>query len=98
MAFEVLISEAAEADIIEAFGFYKRENNAVTAGFKRAITDAVKHIRKYPLAFQIRYEDVRILFVEKFPFGIHFIIRKNEILILAVFHTSMNPDNWKRGG
>jgi len=33
-------------------------------------------------------------FLKKFPYGVHFNIIENEIIIVAVFHTSQSPKKW----
>jgi hypothetical protein len=49
------------------------------------------------LACEVRYENFRIVYLKKFPFGIHFKYdeKKNLIEIYSVFHTSRDPEIWK---
>ncbi len=54
----------------------------------------VRHIQKNPLKIQIRYEQIRVSFLKKFPYGIHFNVTENIILIIAVFHTAVDPKKW----
>lgn len=51
-------------------------------------------IKLNPLLFQVKYTSVRVAFLHKFPFGIHFIIKDDSVIILAVFHTIFNPSKW----
>lgn len=45
----------------------------------------------------MRYESFRIIYLKKFPFGIHYFYdkEKNAIEIYSIFHTSRNPEQWK---
>lgn len=65
--------------------------------FLKEIKKEVNQILKNPLAYEIRYADIRIAYVKKFPYGIHFeyLELENQVNILAVLHTSRNPKIWK---
>jgi plasmid stabilization system protein ParE len=60
------------------------------------LVEIIKAIAQNPAIFQVRYREVRIAFLNKFPFGVHFKIDANRetIVILAVLHTSQNPQIW----
>ena len=94
MKYTILISEAAEKDMREAFLWYEQQVPKLGEKFKGQVSKKVGIIGVKPLLFQVRYNEVRIVFLEKFPYGIHYIIRDTSIIILAVFHTSLNPQNW----
>jgi len=51
-------------------------------------------ILNLPLGYQIRYRDVRIKFIRRFPYGIHYLVEPGHIIIIAVFHTSKSPSKW----
>ncbi|WP_092173653.1 type II toxin-antitoxin system RelE/ParE family toxin [Cyclobacterium xiamenense] len=63
--------------------------------FEENVYQAVNNIQNNPLKFQIRYGSTRISFLRKFPYGIHFQINDNQILILAIFHTSQDSEKWE---
>lgn len=33
--------------------------------------------------------------VSRFPFGVHYKLEENKIIILGVFHTSRSPKHWE---
>jgi len=43
---------------------------------------------------QIRYNQTRVAFLQQFPYGVHFNLIENEIIIFAVFNTSQSPKKW----
>jgi plasmid stabilization system protein ParE len=94
MDYKVIISEAAEYDIEQAFEWYELQKSSLGNSYKTNILKAMESIQKNPFKVQVRYKDVRIFFLKKFPYGIHFNINENIILIIAVFHTSKNPNRW----
>jgi hypothetical protein len=62
---------------------------------KKQVTKTIQNIKKNPLKFETRYQQNRITFTKKFPYGIHFTISNKTITIVAVFHTSQNPNIWE---
>lgn len=40
----------------------------------------------HPLHYQERYKEIRIAFLEGFPYGIHFLLEKDEIKIIKILH------------
>ena len=62
--------------------------------FENSISRSISDLKLNPLAFQVRYKDVRILFLKNFPIGIHYIVNGNKVLVIAVFHTSMDSEKW----
>lgn len=96
MTYFVEISEAAEDDIEEAFLWYEDQKNNLGYSFEDHVNKAVDSIQNNPLKTQIRYSNTRVFFLKKFPFGIHFQVNEQEkfILIVAVFHTSRDPEKW----
>lgn len=63
----------------------KRVENEIRLGFKT--------IAENPESFQTRYFQIRIFWLEKFPYGIYYIWENNEILILAFWHSKEDITN-----
>jgi len=96
MIYSISIAEAAENDIREAFLYYEENKDNLGTTFEYQVNKAVGSIQSNPLKTQIRYGSTRVFFLNKFPFGIHFLVNKAEqaILIVAVLHTSIDPKKW----
>jgi plasmid stabilization system protein ParE len=92
MIYSLSIAEAAENDIRDAFMWYEEQKEGLGKRFEEHITKAMESIRSSPVKTQIRYNNTRIFFQDKFPFGIHFQIIENQVLIVAVFHTSRDTE------
>lgn len=96
MPYSVKIAHAAETDVREAFLWYEDQKENLGSRFEANVYQAIDNIQNNPLKFQIRYGRTRISFLRKFPYGIHFQINENQILILAVFHTSQDSEEWDK--
>ena len=97
MSYTLEITEAAQEDIREAFLYYESQKEDLGTRFEAHITQAIEQIQQNPLHVQIRYGSTRVLFLKKFPYGIHYQVyqEKISILIIAVFHTARDPRKWK---
>ena len=98
MPYSIKIAHAAERDIRKAFLLYEGQKEDLGNLFEENVYQGINNIQNNPLKFQIRYGSTRISFIGKFPYGIHFQINENEILILAVFHTSQDSEKWEKRG
>lgn len=96
MIYELSISEAAENDISEAFLWYEMQKENLGFEFEKYLVKTIDHIQQKPDLIQIRYNKIRVAFLNKFPYGIHFVISNNQVLIVAVFHTSRDPEKWPK--
>ena len=94
MKYSIIISEIAEQEISEAFFWYEDQKDDLGSVFKQGIYQVIDKISNNPFVFQIRYLDVRIAFLYKFPYGIHYTLNYNIITIIGVYHTSRNPKKW----
>ena len=90
------MSEAAELDIRDAFLWYEDQKDSLGLTFEKHISKTIQNIQKNPLKIQIRYNQTRVAFLKKLPYGVHFNLIENEIIIVAVFHTSQSPKKWSK--
>lgn len=94
MGYFLTISEAAEDDLRTTFLWYEEQKSGLGERFEKHVNESMGDLLRNPLKFQVRYSETHICFLKKFPYGIHFVVREKEILILAVFHTARNPKRW----
>jgi len=95
MDYVLSITEAAELDIKDAFIWYQEQNAHLSITFEKHLSKTIQNLPKNPLKIQIRYNKTRVVFLKKFPYGVHFNIQGNQIIIIAVFHTSQSPRKWE---
>lgn len=95
MKYTVIYHSDTEKDIALAKKWYKEQAAGLEKRFATAVKQTINHIIENPLLFEVRYKENRIAFTKVFPFGVHYGLDQstNTIYILAVLHTSLNPDN-----
>ena len=93
MPYILKYGEQVEFDIKEAIIWYQEQQKGISKTFLAELKNHFKMIEKRPMAFAIRYDEIRCLPLKKFPFMIHYRIKEESktVLIEAIFHTSMKP-------
>lgn len=94
MTYAIEIAEAAEKDVREALLWYEDQKANLGSRFESHVNKAIDNLRSNPLKTQVRYGNTRVLYLDIFPYGIHFQLVENHILVVAVFHTSRDPKKW----
>ncbi len=84
----------ARDELAEAKHFYNQQQPGLGDFFKREAETAVKLIQERPLAWQIEIDAVRRLIMNRFPYRILYIIRNEQIVVIAVAHQHRRPDYW----
>ena len=92
MTYKVIIIEEAMSDLKESLTWYKNINPKLAQRFLQAFKEGIALVRKEPLHFQIRYDDVRIMMLTTFPYLIHYSVDSKTIIVKALYHTSRDSE------
>jgi len=95
--FKAIILAPAKEDIRDATIWYNSKQKNLGRRFTLEIRQKVLLIQQNPEIFAVRYDDVRTVVLEMFPFMIHYTIndKQQSVIILAIFHTSLDPSKWR---
>lgn len=75
--FKYYILPIATEEFREARKWYASKNiKGLSNRFAKAVKVSIEKICIRPTAFSIRYKNTRIAFTEKFPYAIHFLLKK----------------------
>ncbi len=95
MSLPVILRPEAELDLHEAYRWYDERSPGLGGDFLLAIDDGISVIREYPESCPIVYQQIRRALIKRFPYGLYFLLEKERIVIIAVFHASRNPKIWQ---
>ena len=95
MTYKLITSPETEKDIDKAVEWYADIRKLIAKRFLSELRAVRKYIHKNPEKIQIKYNNVRVVFLKKFPYGLHYILDKNTVTIIALFHTADDPQKWK---
>lgn len=92
--YKVVFLPSARNDLKEAQDWYRNENITLLSRFRTDLKSIVEILENRPNVFSVRYRDVRVAHLKIFPYGLHYLVDQTKIVVLGVFHTSINPDKW----
>jgi plasmid stabilization system protein ParE len=87
--------EAARDDLREAIRYYEAQRPGLGAEFRDEVRSALERIERFPEAWHPLSASTRRCRTHRFPYGIIYQVRPDEILIVAVAHLHRRPDYWK---
>lgn len=98
MSWVLKIDVDALKDIQEAIEWYELQLKGLGQRYKTQTIKSINSLKKNPFVFSVKYNDIHCRKIEKFPFLIHYVIDENIkiITVFAVFHTSRNPEIWRK--
>lgn len=94
MKYALVVSDNAKQQIERMSRWFLEQAPGLEKKFLQELFNSMDFIHKNPLKCQLRYKNVRVKFLKKFDFGIHYIIENQTLFVLAVFHMRQNSDNW----
>jgi len=89
-----LISDQAFLDISEAGEWYDVHRPGLSVDFELCLEAGFEDIRSQPEGYQLKYREIRVRYIKRFPYGIHYLLEEDVIYVIAVFHTGKDPNSW----
>jgi len=85
----------AELELNQAIDYYEECQAGLGLEFADEIYKTVQRILVFPNAWQSLGEGNRRCLTNRFPFGVIYYKREQEIIVLAVMQLNRKPDYWK---
>ena len=89
-------TSAAEKELEEAVAFYEAAENGLGARFLDEVEAAVARILAHPAAWTPMSPRTRRCRTHRFPYGLFYQVRADEILILSVMDLRRDPKRWEQ--
>jgi plasmid stabilization system protein ParE len=87
----LIVRTDAEADIASGYGWYEEQQRGVGVEFLEEVSFTIAAIESQPLRFPQVSRTLRRALVRRFPYGIYFLIRDDEVVVVAVRHLARDP-------
>lgn len=91
MTYAFTVSKRAEKHIESAYIWYEQEKTGLGINFFLALDLSFSSIKSNPLLYSFRKNNIRGCIIKGFPYTILFYVKKNDIRVIAVFHSSRKP-------
>jgi plasmid stabilization system protein ParE len=98
MAYPLIVSTEAEADLDQAYRWYEQQRPGLGRDFLLRVHDVFERIRRAPLAFAETHRTVRQALVRRFPYVVCYTFDGQRVNVVAVFHGHRDPNEWKQRG
>jgi plasmid stabilization system protein ParE len=85
----------ALADLDNAAVYYESQQPGLGSDFVREVLRVVEFLSAYPLAGRSMSRHTRRWLTRRFPYGVLYRVRGDELLVVAVMHLSRAPKEWE---
>jgi len=92
---EIRLLKPALTELDDGIVWYEEQVSGLGIEFLDEILETFKRIKLNPDAWAPFSDRTRRCLVHRFPYGIIYQIRENEISIIAIAHLHRKPDYWK---
>lgn len=89
------VLKPAQKEIDDAFDFYEEQVQGLGIEFIDDILKGFKRIKQNPEAWSLFSSRTRRYLTSKFPYGIIYQVREDELLIVAIAHLHRKPGYWE---
>ena len=96
MICRLVISSEARSEISDARRWYERQCEGLGQDFINILDSCFTSIQQNPKMYSIVYRNIRRAHLRRFPYGVFYFLDKETIVVLAVFHASRNPQQWRK--
>jgi len=90
----IRFAEAAKDELNDACDWYERQQSGLGLRFRGDVREAALRIAGAPLLFPVELEEVRRYVMNRFPYTLRYVLRDDEVWIMAVSHQHRHPDYW----
>jgi plasmid stabilization system protein ParE len=84
----------AEIEFNQAIDYYEECQVNLGLEFAEEVYGTIQRILAFPNAWQLLDDGIRRCLTNRFPFGVIYYQREQEIIILAVMQLNRKPDYW----
>ena len=95
MTLPIVLSVEAQTDFDATFDWYERQRAGLGIDFASRVDAALDLIASSPESFPLRAENVRRALVRRFSYAVYFRPEDDQIVVLAIVHTSRDASAWQ---
>lgn len=96
MTAQLIVRPEAEAELAEAFAWYEERISGLGLAFLFCVEAAIHAIQRNPRRHGIVHRSIRRALIRRFPYQVLYIVDKDRITVLAVFHAKRDPKRWTK--
>ena len=78
MSYQIVFTSKADYDLNKIKVWYDQINHDLTKDLFFELGQEIDRIKKEPFIYQIRYREIRVGFLKRFDYGVHFMIKNQK--------------------
>jgi plasmid stabilization system protein ParE len=95
MTLPFVLTAEAEADLAEAAEWYEDKGAGLGVDLIKAVRAAINFAASNPEVYAKIHGDLRRAPVKRFPYGIFYRLRDQQLYVVAILHDRRNPTVWQ---
>ncbi len=93
--YEIEFHPEAIREVRETIEWYRQRSNEVATDFRTLVKSAEELVQRSPESWAVYLLETRGFRFQKFPFVLVYVIRGQQIFIVALAHTKRKPGYWR---
>lgn len=91
----LIVRHLAQADIAAATQWYEEHQTGLGWEFLDAVQSTYDLIQEQPNMFPEVDAEIRRAIVQRFPYGVFYVVHSRHIAVIGVFHLRRSPQAWR---
>ncbi len=96
IAYTVAFTPEAELEALKAYFWYEIQKPGLGENFKQCLDSKIESLKQNPEVFSYVLKNFRSSKIKRFPYNLIYRISGTQIQIIAIFHHSKNPKEWRK--
>lgn len=92
----IRILSCAEQELADAVDYYNKQCPGLGFEFAAEVKSTLSRIAAFPNAWPLFSRRTRRSLVHRFPYGVLYQVRTEEILVTAIMHIKLDPEKWQK--
>jgi len=84
----------AVKELTDSIDYYEEKSPDLGLDFSKEIYSTIQRILQFPKAWSKISENCRRCITQRFPYGIIYQVKEDEILIVSIMQLNQKPKNW----
>lgn len=92
--YQLKLKPEVYTDIKVAYDWYESQRVGLGEDFLLTLEESYSKITRTPKVYQLIYKIVRRKLLRRFPYGVFFVLKNDEIIVIAIMYIRTNPSDW----
>ena len=96
MTARVEVTPEADADITEAYSWYRGRGLGLGEEFLRSLDACLDEVARFPDSNPVVHHSLRRALIRRFPYCVFYLVQLNRVVVIGLFHARRDPGVWQR--